>query len=486
MVQYIYYVKCPGCPDESYEMFDAAKECAMSRLSQKPIITQTEFNSNSSGMGETVGSKDLGTIWSWEDMMTDVPTDNELTTFSKSETFDNTDFFNCEFDSLDEVPDNYCRPVYNKPTPHKCEVPVTEDLNFVDNWEYLDYGAKLTKEALYDLLVTRGRYVEIGIGDREHYDTRFSDGSRYSDSRLEITMNADGTFEAYEWDHSDDGDSTDGEFEFTSNSFDELWNELVDYAPEYFINEPNARKSVPSDMTLESLVEEMEENEDTVECKVCEELFEKAKCTEDPERGWVCEACSQTEQVTEAVSNKYPDELNRYVTFTYPKMTVSIVTGTIPATLEEPEDYYESDHTDIFDYEVHVDDVATVLYENFMDDADVTADPDPRFATGMSALEDDDLFLEFMINNFDRLFDKYYKQLLDYYEEAAEEAAREKWQQEYNDWEYYDESLDTSDKETLEESDAEFFDRLTMCPECGSERSFDRKACRCLECKNKI
>ena len=290
MIEYIYFVKCPNCDDEHFDFFDDAKSCAMSRLTQKPIITQVEVERNDNR--ECVGSSDLGTVWSWEDMMQDMPEENELTTFTKSETFDcGDDFFNCEFDdSLDTVPDNFRKPG------------LTEDAEFTDNCVYLDYGTKITKEKLYDLLVTQGHEVEVNIGDQEHYDKQFSDGSRYSDSYLTLNMNADGTFDVYEWDHSDDGDSTDGEFDFTSTSFDEFWDELVDYAPDCFINS-SIRKPVPADMTIESLVEEMEEHEDTVECKVCEELYDKSSCRKDEKLGWVCEGCSgASHKVTESAS----------------------------------------------------------------------------------------------------------------------------------------------------------------------------------------
>ena len=297
MIEYIYFVKCPNCDDEHFDFFDDAKSCAMSRLTQKPIITQVEVERNDNR--ECVGSSDLGTVWSWEDMMQDMPEENELTTFTKSETFDcGDDFFNCEFDdSLDTVPDNFRKPG------------LTEDAEFTDNCVYLDYGTKITKEKLYDLLVTQGHEVEVNIGDQEHYDKQFSDGSRYSDSYLTLNMNADGTFDVYEWDHSDDGDSTDGEFDFTSTSFDEFWDELVDYAPDCFINS-SIRKPVPADMTIESLVEEMEEHEDTVECKVCEELYDKSSCRIDEKLGWVCEGCSSkslTEAYTFANLVRVPD-----------------------------------------------------------------------------------------------------------------------------------------------------------------------------------
>lgn len=54
----------------------------------------------------------------------------------------------------------------------------------------------------------------------------------------------------------------------------------------------NFRKPIPEGMTLEQLVEEMEENEDTVECKGCHELFDKSECTYDRDyRGWLCYSC---------------------------------------------------------------------------------------------------------------------------------------------------------------------------------------------------
>ena len=57
----------------------------------------------------------------------------------------------------------------------------------------------------------------------------------------------------------------------------------------------NFRKPIPEGMTIEQLVEEMEENEDTVECKVCGELRDKSDCSYDGDyRGWVCSGCETT------------------------------------------------------------------------------------------------------------------------------------------------------------------------------------------------
>jgi hypothetical protein len=51
------------------------------------------------------------------------------------------------------------------------------------------------------------------------------------------------------------------------------------------------RKPIPEGMTIEQLVEEMEENEDTVECVGCEALFSKAECFHKDGIGWLCGDC---------------------------------------------------------------------------------------------------------------------------------------------------------------------------------------------------
>ena len=56
-------------------------------------------------------------------------------------------------------------------------------------------------------------------------------------------------------------------------------------------NESFNRKPIPEEMTIEQLVEEMEENEDTVECTWCEELFDKSECRKEVDLGWLCSRC---------------------------------------------------------------------------------------------------------------------------------------------------------------------------------------------------
>lgn len=369
MLQYIYFVKCPDCEDEHFDFFNDAKDFALGCLSKKPIITQIEVDRND--FGECVDSHDLGTIWSWEDMVTteepavSVFTKDDLKTLEHDPEFDNLD------NSLDFVPDNF-------------------------------------------------------------------------------------------------------------------------------------RKPIPTDMTPEDLVEEMEENEDMVECKWCEDLFDKSECRYEVDLGWLCSRCeaaikSRGETLTfrensywdfldEEIATEEP--LREAVAFNpqdtielhYDKIKVSIVTREIPATYWEPADYEEETVTNYFDYEVKIDDVATVLWENFLTDEDVTDVPG-----GFDTLEDEDAWYKYLAEHFDDLVEKYNKELLDYYEESAKEAAQEKFQDEYDNYEpeyFYDESLNIGkSKSILEElEDSETYrSRLSLCPECDTH-SFDNETGICIKC----
>ncbi len=312
MIEYIYFVKCPNCEDEHFYFFNDAKDCAMGRLSQKPIITQTEVSRND--FGECTDSCDLGTVWSWEDMMKDVPADPEQTVFNKADTVYYTSGSAPEFDALD---------------------------NSLDPTAY--------------------------------------------------------------------------------------------------------RKPVPANMSIDDLVEAMEENEDDVECKFCHELFDKSECEYDRDYGWLCSGCQRAisehggqlvlsdEPLTEA--SKYKDS----VEFHYDSLTVDIITKVIPATLEDPADYEEDEYTDEYDFEVDTATIEEVLWNEFITEEDVTDVPG-----GLDALEDEAAWKAFLDTHFEELLEKYNDQLLEYFREDAEEAAREEFQERYNDGadDWYYENLD--------------------------------------------
>lgn len=73
-------------------------------------------------------------------------------------------------------------------------------------------------------------------------------------------------------------------------------------------------KPIPKGMTIKQLVEQMEENEDTVECTQCEELFDKSECRKEANLGWLCSRCqaaikSRGKPLT-FIENNYRDFLN--------------------------------------------------------------------------------------------------------------------------------------------------------------------------------
>lgn len=155
---------------------------------------------------------------------------------------------------------------------------------------HYEVGKGITKEELYDVLVNQNKTAMVNLGDCGETEVFFSDYSRYSDSELEIEWEGDDVFSIYEWFNSDDGDRTDGDYAFTANSFEELWAELCIIAPSFFAD--NTRKPVPEGMTVEQLVETMEENEDEVECTWCNDLFPKDMCKKEVNLGYLCPRCA--------------------------------------------------------------------------------------------------------------------------------------------------------------------------------------------------
>ena len=198
MIQYIYFVKCPGCEDEHFDFFDEAKEFALGCLSQKPIITQTEINRND--FGECTDHCDLGTVWSWEDLMQETEAESAVSVFTKDDLKCMNSSCDPEFDNIDNSVDP------------EVEEPVTSEVSAID--------------------------------------------------------------------------------------------EIPD----------NFRKPIPEGMTIKQLVEEMEENEDEVECALCNELFPKADCHYDEDEGYICTQCKEDTVKCEWCGFRYdPSELRKEV-----------------------------------------------------------------------------------------------------------------------------------------------------------------------------
>ena len=202
MIEYIYLVKCPDRTEEPFDFFDEAKTYALGCLNNKPIITQIEVDRND--FGECTDSHDLGTVWSWDDMMEDIPADSEATLFSE-------DDFCSEYD-----PDT--------------------DPEFI----VLD----------------------------DNIDVDFSDSTSFDES---IELTADELKDKYGTDDVDLINAGKPEEERVALKTDRL--------------------PIPEGMDIRDLVEAMEENEDTVECTWCEELFDKSECRYEVDLGYLCSSC---------------------------------------------------------------------------------------------------------------------------------------------------------------------------------------------------
>ena len=466
MLEYIYFVKCPGCEDEHFDFFNEAKEYAISLLSKKPIITQIEVDRND--FGECVDSCDLGTVWSWEEMMKDTEEKPAASVFTKADTL------GC------------------------------------------DCGGKC------------GDHCKCG----KHHE--------------------------------------DPEFDMLDNSL-----------------EVDIRKPVPADMSIKDLVEAMEENEDTVECAGCEELFAKddcfhkegigwlcsdcedrlvkcswcdelydrSECRKEVDMGWLCDRCqaaimSHGEKLT-FKENSYWDFLDeeldiadstswlcffddkevgrvdaateedalnkmqqKYPDFNYGlydgcfyvsktegsleeafdrKAEVEFDYDGLEVTLHGPkrdvDDWDEADETVSYTYTKKKDDVATDIWENFIEEADAK-----DIEGGLETLEDEHAWYTFLEIHFDDLLDKYYDKLLKYYEDDARE--------EYQSMHSLGDTFDNSDAEYEARRDSEYFGeskgqksfleeleesedyraRLSDCPECGAAGYFDRETGICINC----
>ena len=299
MIEYIYFVKCPNCEDEHFYFFDEAKAFALDRLTQKPIITQTEVNRND--FGECTDHCDLGTVWSWEDMMQD--TEFADTVFSKAETFgisedlDAFDDFDIgtqidEFDNIDNSLDFEIEEISNKKS-------ITEDSMYVPR-NPATQATRTPKDSDYVIVlkhpINKKHYflskdytITTDINRAMTYSGKFSaeDEIKYAEDAAD---NYGFTFEVKIDTYQDDtyyDDYRSVNFFVTTVAEARKLLGVTDKTT----SQDSLRKPIPEGMTIEQLVEEMEENEDEVECKWCGELFGKDQCRREIDLGWLCARC---------------------------------------------------------------------------------------------------------------------------------------------------------------------------------------------------
>lgn len=482
MIQYIYFVKCPDCEDEHFDFFDEAKTFALSELSKKPIITQVEVDRND--FGECVDSTDLGTIWSWEEVVKDIE-DESNSIFTKSDLEVNDD--DPEFLITDDL--------LEAPAPAEDEQEPATDKQPVATGRTIKDLVKLMEEN-EDEAECRCCYETF---PKESMTTL--EGERFCPDCAEQIE--DGDIVKCEW-CEDYFDKSECDFAPDWNGYlckrciqailsrgEQInlrhggYNEELKVTEEVELEDPECyycKEHHPA----ETMHVEFDNNikDDVLVCDTCyAELFgadEELDIEIVDDLGTQFDGgYPETSEVTEAV------EKTEYIEFEY-----SDLTTTVQGPMRDADDWDEFDYTDDYTYRVPKDDVATTLYEEFMTDEDVADVPG-----GFDTLEDDDEWTKYLETHFDALLEKYYDKLLEYYKESAEEAFAD--EASYDDIiadrraaeidRAYDEWRDrrllgedaASPKTTLAESDDET--GLTLCPECG-KNSFDPETGVCVNC----
>lgn len=482
MIQYIYFVKCPDCEDEHFDFFDEAKTFALSELSKKPIITQVEVDRND--FGECVDSTDLGTIWSWEEVVKDLG-DESKPVFTKSDLEINDD--DLEFLITDDI----------------LEVPtLAED----EQEPAIDKQPVATGRTIKDLV----KLMEENEDEAECrccYETfpkesmTTLEGERFcADCAEQIE---DGDIVKCEW-CEDYFDKSECDFAPDWNGYlckrciqailsrgEQInlrhggYNEELTVTEEVELEDPECyycKEHRPA----ETMHVEFDNNikDDVLVCDTCyAELFgadEELDIEIVDDLGTQFDGgYPETSEVTEAVKK------TEYIEFEY-----SDLTTTVQGPKRDADDWDEFDYTGDYTYKVPKDEVATTIYEEFMTDEDAADVPG-----GLETLEDDDEWAKYLETHFDALLEKYYDQLLEYYKEYAEEAfaddvsyddlAADRYAAEidraYDEWRdrrLFGEEAE-SPKTTLAESDDET--GLTLCPECG-KNSFDPETGVCVNC----
>jgi hypothetical protein len=504
MLEYIYFVKCPGCEDEHFHFFNEAKDFAMSCMSQKPIITQVEVNRND--FGECTDSCDLGTVWSWEDLMTD--DEPAKCIFTKDDLkccdVDRDPEFAALDNSLDSVPDNFRKPVpanmaiedlveemeENEDTVEckwcdelfdksecryevdlgwlcaRCQAAIKsrgETLTFregpVDEaWEHdpfdhhdPDYDENEAADALADMI--------DGAKD-DMYDRALHSLDESSTPSEVVEFNYDGLSVTLQGPKraADDWDEVEETVSYTlTKKKDDVATDIW----ENFITEEDAKDV---DGGLETLEDDKAWNDflNTHWDELIDKYYDKLL---NYYRDDAVKEYEETHSLSEAMEPRDLVELE------YPRLTV-----TLYGPKRDADTWDEVEHTDSHVFLVPKVEVATAIWENWITEEDVK-----DVEGGLETLEDDKTWEAFLETHFDDLFEKYNKQILEYFKKEATEDFRERAQEDSDLTRWANNSKPKSYLEELEES-ADYRARLSDCPECGFKESYDPETGICINC----
>jgi hypothetical protein len=339
MITYTYIVRCPECEDEFFDFFDEAKDFAMGCLTKKPIITQTEVNRND--FGECTDHCDLGTVWSWEDMSKETDAESATSVFNKDDLKLMADGKDPEFDAIDnsvdfEIPEVSEREPITESKADPFHEAIFEAIDYLTEFNDIfpvpeNIGADTWKELKDDINYGLSSDFEIAEIIMEYLDKDLAISRKHpemfeDDPQSELTLETynrlkrayDRAVAAYEAEHAEDFEEAFHYDSLRDKEYDDALDSLDKPLPEYrytldpetgkytsvLVNrdqftadelkklESCERKPIPEGMTIEQLVEEMEENEDTVECVLCQDLFDKSTCRKELNLGWLCHRCA--------------------------------------------------------------------------------------------------------------------------------------------------------------------------------------------------
>lgn len=360
----------------------------------------------------------------------------------------------------------------------KCMDCEDEPFGFFDEAKTFALGKLSQKPEIHQTEVVRNDFGECTDSKDFGKVWSWEDEAGIVEDDSEFSIFTSGDFDKYNPEY-------DSEFDSLDNSLDDV--------PDNF------RKPVPADMTIDGLVEAMEENEEMVECKRCNELFPKEDMLYELTRGYLCPICImdldaagenlefRSREIPEKVVDEEPLEESKKrsstkydifedsVSFYYNDLEATVQYNQTDADSWDEKEFYSNE----FEYNVPMADFAEEVW-NFCIDDESYKEFQERYE---ELYKDDAAWLKFVNDNTEELMRRYSTQLFDQFESNAEEKYQEEVLKEWNNG--YLESIaetagDENLLETLEESE-EYKKRLMMCPECG-DYSLDQETGICINC----
>ena len=338
----------------------------------------------------------------------------------------------------------------------KCPNCEDEPFDFFDEAKAFALGCLGSKPIITQTEVCRNDFGECTDSSDLGTVWSWEDEARVTEDEPAISVFTKGDFAKYNPEHDAEFDALDNSLDFEPADGTEFHSDVsLDKAPDNF------RKPVPADMTVEALVEEMEENEDMVECKCCSELFDKSEAHYEVDLGYLCSQCeaaikSRGETLT-FKENFGRDPLDHHDPDYNEEDAIDYLAD--QADLADDRDFNiavdslkeastVSDWHRLPDYELYYDDLEIVMYDG--NDTEVTVDEyiykvDPvdvidaitmmeclveedvaDFPGGLEAwyiAEDDAVFNDWVLKHFISLADKYDDKLKEHFRDRAQEEA---------------------------------------------------------------